>query len=121
MSIWTHVTGIARVDSFRILEDELDFSQIFEKELEFEDSNFDDAINNPDKYLPFGSEGSLKMTVWDNPDKFQMAAYTVSIFGDLRDYDEPEKIIEWFKNKCSKLLVRDAVITARSSNSEPIT
>ena len=120
MSIWTHVAGIIRVDSIREIE-ELDFTEIFGKELEYDDSNFGDAENHPDQYLPFGSEGSLKMIIWDNPNKHQMAAYTVSIFGDLRDYDEPEKIIEWFKNKCSKLLVRDAVITARSSDSEPVT
>ena len=121
MSVWTHVAGIIRVDSFRELEGDLDFTEIFGKELKYADSNFSDAYNHTDKYLPFGSEGSLKITIWDNPDKFQMAAYPVSIFGDLRDYDEPEKIIGWFKDKCSKLLIRDAVITARSSDSEPIT
>lgn len=60
-----------------------------------------------------GSEGSLEMSVWTNPDPCCMAAYTVSIFGDLRDHDSTEEIINWFEEKCKELggSIRQAVIT----------
>lgn len=40
MSVWTHVAGIIRVDSFRELEGKVDFTEIFGKELEYDDINF---------------------------------------------------------------------------------
>ena len=58
-----------------------------------------------------GSEGSLQISVWDNPDKNCANAYTVSIFGDLRDHDNPQEIINWFKSKINNLWIRQAVIT----------
>ena len=58
------------------------------------------------------------MQVWENPEKCCLSAYTVSIFGDLRDVDTGDWIIEWFKEKLSdealygkNFLVRQAVIT----------
>lgn len=102
MSCWTHVAAIVRVDGFRIFDDDIgpDWDAIFGKECLFLASRdkWDDAMKHPDKYLPMGSEGSLRKTVWTNPDLSHADAYTVSIFGDLRDYDSPETIIEWFKN-----------------------
>lgn len=63
-----------------------------------------------------GSEGSLYKTIWRNPKKNSLAKYTVSIFGDLRDHDDPQKIVDWFKDICSKLgwRVRNATITVRN-------
>ena len=116
MSNWSHVAAIVRVDSFpRCLQGvETNFTKIFGKELSYEDRWNLDLPEVPDKdgeYLYYGSEGSLKMTVWVNPYKESLAAYTISIFGDLRDDDDPDAIIEWFKHKCSKLDVRQACIT----------
>ena len=51
------------------------------------------------------------MSVWDNPDTEDITAYTVSVFGDLRDHHSIEKIIKWFDEKCKKLWIRQAVIT----------
>lgn len=117
MSNWTHVAGIVRVDSFRgLFGKEPDFVEIFGKELLYDDPEecFDDAHKNPEKYLPLGSEGSLNMSLWINPDPSDVASYTVSIFGDLRDHHEPDEIIEWFKEKCSNLWVRNACITVEN-------
>ena len=115
MSNWTHVAGIVRIDSFRGLffGIEPDFEAIFGKELNFDDpeERWDDAQHNPEKYLPLGSEGSLHMSLWINPDSHDFAAYTVSIFGDLRDHQDPDEIIVWFEEKCSKVMVRNACIT----------
>lgn len=117
MSCWTHVAAIVRVDGFRIFDDDIgpDWDAIFGKECLFLASreNWEDAMEHPDKYLPMGSEGSLRKTVWVNPDRGHAAAYTVSIFGDLRDYDSPEAIIEWFKEIINSVAidVRQACIT----------
>ena len=40
----------------------------------------------------------------------------MSVFGDLRDHDDPQEIIDWFKGICEKLelecRVRNATIVA---------
>lgn len=119
MSNWTHVVAIARVDHLRgLFCSKPDFEKIFGKELHYEDSGdkWDYAEAHPDEFLPIGSEGSLTMSVWENPDKSSLAAYTVSIFGDLRNHDNPDEIVEWFKEKCENLTLwcRNACIVAHN-------
>lgn len=117
MSNWTHVAGIIRVDGFRIDDkEELDFDKIIGEECLWGSPSkvWEDAEANPDKYLPMGSEGSLQKSIWENPDKNCLASYTISIFGDLRDHHSTTDIIEWFKEKCKSLWVRNAVITVRN-------
>ena len=117
MSNWTHVAGIIRVDGLRIGADiEPDWDIILGKELHYEDGYcmWEEAENHPGRFLPLGSEGSLTKSIWTNPDKSCIAAYTVSIFGDLRDHDDPDAIIEWFKSKCSEMYVRQAAITVKN-------
>lgn len=114
MSNWTHVAAIARIDHITFLgAPELDFEKIFGKEL-IPESDYElwvEADKHPEKFLPTGSEGSLNMSVWVNPAPHAAARYTVSIFGDLRDHDDPNAIVEWFKEKIESLMVRQAVIT----------
>lgn len=115
MSVWTHVAGIIRVDELRLVDDaKPDWDKIIGKELNWEDPHeiWADYDKNPEAFMPCGSEGSLKKVIWENPDKSSLASYTVSVFGDLRDYDNFAEIKEWFAGVCSKLWVRDAVITA---------
>ena len=69
---------------------------------------------HPERYLPMGSEGTLKMMVWTSPDPSDMARYTVSIFGDLRDHDSPQEIVDWFKDKIKDLWIRQATITVEN-------
>lgn len=117
MSTWTHVTGVVRVDAIRMgMETEVNWDDIFGKECLWEESPsvWHDLDEHPEKYMPCGSEGTLQKTVWENPEKSCMAAYTVSIFGDLRDWYDVDAIIDWFKRivKDENLLwVRSAVIT----------
>jgi len=112
MSNWTHVAGIVRVDHLILdPEDGLDFDAIFGKECLWESdaSVWKDADENPESYLPMGSEGSLRKVVWKNPDTSCLAAYSVMIFGDLRDHHDPAAIVEWFKDICeNKFSVRNA-------------
>lgn len=115
MSNWTHVAGIIRIDDFRSDNETLDFDKIIGKECTFESPNevWEDMERNPCDYLPMGSEGSLRKSVWINPNKDCLAAYTISIFGDLRDHDDADGIIKWFREKCnnSGFIIRQAVIT----------
>lgn len=113
MSNWTHVAAIFRIDSFGC---EQNFTEIFGRELNFHDGSaiWDEAEKNPESFLPCGSEGSLQMSVWVNPDVHCIAAYTVSIFGDLRDHDSIDEILNWFDEKCNAVWIRQAVITVEN-------
>ena len=116
MSNWSHVAGIIRIDDIRPLNPNIfDADKLIGKELLFTDSSetWDYAFEHPEEYLPLGSEGSLIKTVWINPKENDMDAYTVSIFGDLRDHHNADEVIEWFKGICDKFKhrIRNAVIT----------
>lgn len=115
-SNWTHVAATARLDCLIRLSQPVDATAIFGKECLFDDDVeiWRDATENSDSYLPMGSEGSLQMSVWNNPDKSHIASTTVSIFGDLRDHDDPDEIVEWFKAKLKDQWVRQAVITVEN-------
>ena len=117
MSKWLQVAAVARIDDFRdstvsVEEAAARFEEIFGKECLWGTGDFQDAFEHPEKYLPMGSEGSLTMSVWVNPNISHMAAYTVSIFGSLRDRDSgyADQIIAWFEDKVSSLITRNAVI-----------
>lgn len=116
MSTWTHVAGVVRVDAIRMgMATEVNWDDIFGKEClwEADPEVWKDADEHPEKYMPCGSEGTLQKTVWTNPEKSSMAAYTVGIFGDLRDWYDIDVIVEWFKKivRSEDLWVRSAVIT----------
>ena len=117
MSNWTHVAGIIRIDALRLDNDPYDFKAYFDdligKECRFNDDArvWKEQREYPDEYLPMGSEGSLHKHIWINPDKSHLSAYTVTIFGDLRDHDDPQEIVNWFKKKCRKLNIRQATIS----------
>lgn len=122
MSNWLHVAGIIRIDSLRFKnETEINFDELIGRECLFDSPTeiWEDCDKNPNKYLPMGSEGTLRKSIWINPNKAKFAAYTVSIFGDLRHRDDAYTIIKWFKKLCEKIdtddnyntNIRQAVIT----------
>ena len=113
MSNWTHVAAIFRVDA---LCHDYNFTEMFGKELNFNDSidKWWESQEHPEQFLPLGSEGSLNMSVWENPDSSYLAAYTVSVFGDLRDHNSINEIINWFDEKCKGIWIRQAVITVEN-------
>lgn len=121
MSVWTHVAGVIRVDDIRLDNYLPNFDKIVGKECLFKSSEniWRDMENNPNDYMPCGSEGTLQKSVWINPDKSSMAAYTISVFGDLRDYEEPQPIIDWFIKVCDRFgWIRQAVITVDTEGQE---
>lgn len=125
MSQWTHVAAVFRVDSFRSLCEQVDFHDIMGRECTFEELYLGDSeeqralcieyADHPERFLPGGSEGTLEMSVWENPDSHCVAAYTVSVFGDLRDFGEKERdsiLFPWFERCCGSMWVRQAFIQA---------
>lgn len=117
MSNWTHVNGIFRIDCIRCLQEDPDFKEIFGKQCLFDDPNelWNEKNEHPERFLPSGSEGTCRISIWVNPNVNDMAAFTVSIFGDLRDHDSTDDVMEYFKQTCQKLksfVIRQAVMTA---------
>ena len=114
MSQWTHVAAIVRIDGIGTRPTKRALEKIFGKELRYDDDGdlWDEADEHPERFLPFGSEGSLHMSVWRDADKHVVPGTTVSFFGDLRDYDNPAEIISWFQTALQEVWVRQATITA---------
>lgn len=113
MSQWTHVNASFRLNSIGEIPDEK-IIDIFGKQVDYRsmssieyDENYE--VKDKDKYLPMGSEGTLEMSIWHNPDKSCMASTTVSVFGDLRDYETFNEIEEWFNKCCNSSWIRQAV------------
>lgn len=116
MSLWTHVAAVFQYDTIShkyVHHDSYkpDWDLVFGKQtvvpVDYESidawfESVDDAYNNPDKYMPFDSEGSLQRSVWENPKQSSSAHYTITIFGDLRDYTDTEEIKKWFERSCHR-------------------
>lgn len=98
---WDEVTGRA-IHECDVLTDD-------SYELRWNANDWKDYDEHPEQFMPTGSEGSLQRLVWENPDKSCMASYTVTVFGDLRDYDDQQAIREWFDGVCEKCFIRQAV------------
>lgn len=99
MSIWTHVAGIIRVDAILNLTEKPIYSY----------------------NVPCGSEGSLDVSLWENPHSSDLAKYTISIFGDLRDYDDEEEIIDYFTRITKGQMIRQACFTLEVEGATPRT
>ena len=117
MSDWVHVAAVIRIDSWR-MNDEDEAEEVrnyFGKECLWGGGAWDDYHEHPLDYLPMGSEGTLHISSWTNPNINFIPAYTITIFGDLRDRSSGQAIIDWFKDKVKKLPekwdTRQAVIT----------
>lgn len=110
MSQWTHVNASFRLNSLGSDITDEEIYDVFGRHVGFYDlCDFDGEY----KTTPMGSEGSLDIHIWHNPDRNCMASTQVSVFGDLRDFGEDDdiaKLKEWFDECCSKFSVRQAVI-----------
>jgi len=78
----------------------------------YEDDVADGVCDKCD--TPCGSEGSIKLSFYVNPDASALAAYSVAVFGDLRDYGKEDvpKIEAWFKKVTTGkgVMVRNAIL-----------
>lgn len=111
MSIWTHVAGCVRVDGISFIDpsplellDRLGVIRTYD-----DDDCFETKI-------PCGSEGSLRYDIWVNPSASSVAMYTVSIFGDLRDYDDLEGVKDWANEAFEGLMIRQGTIEINCEN-----
>ena len=97
---WTHVAGIIRINSPRYIGKNVeDLKKIIGREVSREEAYaaLYEGESIAEKTLPYTDHGSLKLSIWENPDENSSAAFTVSVFGDLADHDSPQKIVKWFK------------------------
>lgn len=118
MSVWTHVAGTIRIDDLGVLIGQpTDFLKVFIR----------DTWTHPNKNgnMPTGSEGSLDVEFIERNEEDSAAYFkTISIFGDLRDFDKEKcnSIREWWKNiskQCGeKCLIREAVIRVYPEDGE---
>ncbi len=104
MSQWTHVNASFRLDSLGRMDDET-IIKIFGKSVDYShmdeiEYDYEWEVVDKGKYLPMGSEGTLEMSIWHNPNESCIASTTVSVFGDLRDYGSFNEIEEWFNRCC---------------------
>lgn len=113
MSIWTHVAATIRFDSLRIFkEDKPDLGNVVHYESPQEDWDKCD--------VPCGSEGSLTHTLWVNPNKSYVSAYTATIFGDLRDYENVDEIIAYLKRVTDGKMIRNGIATIETEGQSPV-
>ena len=115
MSNWTHVAAVFRVDDLATLSKKTRSNpdKVFGKEcllngidddsIKAFSKEYKNAMKHPEKYLPMGSEGSLHKSVWENPDPSELAHYTITVWGDLRDHESIDEIETWFRGCCEKL------------------
>ena len=115
MSQWTHVCGCIRVDALRVLENDekANIEKILGHIVNYGDSDTETTI-------PRGRGASLKYQIIENPDISCTAAFTIPIWGDLRDYNDVTEIKEWFKSVCDQLFIRNAVINIEVEHGESV-
>lgn len=118
MSVWTHVAGTIRIDDLGVLIGQpTDFSKVFIRNTW--------THRNKNGNMPTGSEGSLDVEVIERNEEDSAAYFkTISIFGDLRDFDkeQAESIKEWWKTIPFRLkrgcVIREAVIRVYPEDGE---
>lgn len=116
MSMWTHISGSIRIDDMSFLSPHRNTAETVKKVIGpmclFEDWNDESTI-------PRGSEGSIEYDVWENPSDSAIARFTVSLWGDLRDFttDDVVEIEQWldklyhsFNAEDNYMMFRDAVL-----------
>ena len=115
MSTWTHVAAVIRIDCLRLSG--LPGNNI--------DLGFPVKFGDPPERwkqctVPCGSEGSLEHFVHENPHKNDTAAYVVTIWGDLRDYDNVDEIIKYLNRVTSDQMIRQGTAEIRVGRNNPV-
>lgn len=101
MSVWTHVAATIRFDDIRVL-------------------GMTKLKPDLNQDIPEGSEGALDYYTWINPEKAHAAAYTTMIWGDLRDYDSVDKVIEYLNRVTAEKLVRQGIAEIHVEYHDPV-
>ena len=109
MSQWTHVAGIIRIDSMVGLLGRLDTTERILRDRLGYTWNYDDLGNKArdihidNSHVPFGSEGSVQYEIVKTRSETGSGKHSLSwghiaIYGDLRDFDDPNEIYNWLGN-----------------------
>lgn len=130
MSTWTHVAAVFRIDAVRgdytgptingrampdwdkAIGRTICDAPVFDEDdylTQMEEMDWAAYNKHPNRFVPTGSEGSLQRAVWVNPKGSHAARYTVTVFGDLRDYSDHKAVKEWFYSVVDKCHIRQAV------------
>lgn len=135
MSQWTHVAGVIRIDgmpSLVGLNQEQERAEI-QRMIGNTCGSYDDASKWDACNVPCGSEGSLQYgySFYGHDEvvsgflaSSSLSRGAITIWGDLRDYDDENEIIEWFKGIMAKFQpkhpenkgnfgIRDALLSIR--------
>lgn len=59
--------------------------------------------------VPRGSEGSLQVHLWTNPERMHAAAFTATIWGDLRSYESVDEVVEYLDRITQGRMVRQGI------------
>lgn len=119
MSVWTHVVGAIRIDGLPRL-----FPAIFNKEV------IEDVVKGNTCYegrklavydnpIPSGSEGPLQYRIHEY--ETGLPWVIVTIWGDLRDFDDAESVKCWFEGLCLACgMVRDGILQIEVGGQKPV-
>ena len=105
MSTWTHVCGAIRIDDIR----------------QISGGTLAKALAHWQTLVPEGSEGELNVTGWENPSVNSLASYTITVHGDLRDYDTPQEIVDWLNGRCTvPAAIRNGCVQIEVEGRDPV-
>ncbi len=116
MSIWTHVTGVVRIDGHPMLFPKAKMERL--KTILGPISTFDEPDDRCT--IPAGSEGSLRYALIEYGSG--MPWVVLVIWGDLRDFDDASKVFMWMFDKIKEidLPIRDGVLQIEVEGKQPI-
>ncbi len=114
MSTWTHICGCIRFDGVVALGTP---APNLGRTCSFDDDS--DTWDNCD--VPCGSEGSIEHHLRTCTEDSKMARWSAMFYGDLRDYDDHDEILEYFKRITEGRMIRQGVFTIDTSGMEPRT
>lgn len=101
MSTWTHITGTIRFDGIADLMPSPELGNTCNYSSE---EKLWDSCN-----VPCGSEGSLQHNLQTNPDS--MAKWVATFWGDLRDYEDEEEVINYFNRIVEGRMIRQGIFS----------
>lgn len=117
MSVWTHVVGCIRVDGVPSIHPDQDMHTV--KKILGPVSTWKHPA---DTHLPEGSEGSLQYEIIEYDEGLPWLA--IPVWGDLRDFDDAERIRRWFDLTIDEInktfMVRDACLRIEVEGMEPV-
>lgn len=112
MSVWTHVNGVVRLNDYSFLSSKRNTRKDVEKIIGpmclFHNWN-------KNTKLPLGSEGSVEYKVIQSTEESNLARFNIIFWGDLRDYDDLNEIIQWFNNLKKEIESKDTFMQYRDA------